>query len=68
MVGGQHRSDEVTRAERVGWKRNRDRRRKKVRLAKGRAHAIALVCPIRKSKDSNRKEKMKNPLDYGRRR
>jgi hypothetical protein len=39
MFGGQHRSDEGTRAERVGWTQNSDRRRKQISLGKGRTCA-----------------------------
>src|SRR5262245_19458621 len=66
MFGGQHRSDEATQAERVGWTRISDRRRKKIPLATGRSCASARVCSIAKAKDSKRQRKMKKTLDNGR--
>jgi hypothetical protein len=53
-------------AERVGGTRTANRRRKKIRLGKGRSCASAWVVLEREKKDSKRQKKMKKPLDNGR--
>src|SRR6516164_7757040 len=52
-------------AERVGWTRNSDRRRKKISLVKGRTCGSARVCSMEKRKRFKTQKKMKKPLDNG---
>jgi hypothetical protein len=56
MVGGQHRSDEVTRTERVGWTRIGDRRRNRLRLGKGRAPHACWCAQWEEAKTQKRKK------------
>src|SRR5215467_14365353 len=64
MVGGQHRNDEATRAERVGWTRvTRDDGQSP---ARARCRACVWVCPMARKKRFKETKKMKKPLDSGR--